>query len=132
MRRRPWTPAVWLVIATLMAVALAPAISHAIELHRGWRWADLCVSPLAREAGTDTQAPRDDARWVHAFQHCGYCALQLPMQSLPRTPGVSFAATARSAELPLPDRPAMPVSPWSRAQPRAPPVDQRRPGWVVL
>ncbi|RTL18228.1 MAG: DUF2946 domain-containing protein [Burkholderiales bacterium] len=121
MNRRHVGLTVWLAVAAFVAAALAPAISHAVSLSRGMRWADLCFSTSAQTPIGAQSDPREDAELTRAFEHCAYCTLHLPVLPMPAAPGASVGQTHATTAPLRRDRRPTPAAPWPRAQPRAPP-----------
>ena len=113
--------ATWMAILAMLASALAPAVSHAVAAWGGSTWQDICRSPDSRVTSGESGERDRLATLDHAFEHCGYCALNLTALELPPTPslalpnGLSDTPPAAFFEAPRP------LFAWSSAQPRAPP-----------
>ncbi len=128
-RLRPWT---WLALWAVLAMALLPAVSHALSFARGdgGAWAEVCtpqgpkrVAIDAEGKMVDTVVADADALSATHLQHCPLCALQSDAPPLP-------PAVAAPLFLPLAsDSPPAAflhaphtLHAWRSAQPRGPPA----------
>jgi hypothetical protein len=123
--RRHLRPATWLALAALWALALLPAVSHALAAQRGDAWAAVCTTQglqrvaLSAAAGDGQPQP---AGPVSHWEHCPLCqaAQAAPLPPAPAELGLQpVLAVARVA--PPAARVARGDPLWSRAPARAPP-----------
>lgn len=115
----------WLALVAVLALALVPAVSHALAFARGDApaWAEVCTTQGLQRLALD--APdRVPATTGPQLEHCPLCKLGSDDVGAPPR-----AASARVE--PLPAGPLVPMCfgqaprtlwAWSAAQPRAPPT----------
>jgi len=122
--RRRLRPLSWLALVAMLALALAPTLSHALALARGGSaWAEVCTPQGARLVALgDVASEPAPGQAVSHLENCPFCALSSAGLAPPP------AAPARLA-LPLAGNEAPPLflhgprtlHAWRSAQPRAPP-----------
>ena len=115
----------WLALVAVLALALMPAVSHALAFARGetTAWTEVCTTQGLQRVALDAPdgAP---ATTGQPLDHCPFCKLGSDDAGAP-PPAASGGAD------PLPPGPLMPTRfgqaprtlwAWSAAQPRAPPT----------
>jgi hypothetical protein len=125
--RRHISPALWLALAAVLALALLPTLSHARAAAAGTTaWAEICTPQGTKlvatfagdQAGDETPLP---AAAVH-LEHCPLCALSAQAVMLPPA-----APRAQPPALPAHAVPRLflqaprTLFAWAPAQPRGPP-----------
>lgn len=118
----------WLACCAILLGALAPAISHAVQLDVPDGWTEICSvtgAKLVRIADGETRAkpgPADSG--LHVYSHCPYCALHVDALGLPPVAPALPALLPLNFEVPelflLAPRT---LHAWATAQPRAPPLN---------
>ena len=107
------------------AMALAPAISHALASKNGASWTEVCTSAGAKwiNAGGDTSDESPVPSGAHPLEHCPYCSLHANAIAVPTAPAAAVPVLLPAHDLPI----AFLAAPrtlhaWVSAQPRAPPL----------
>jgi hypothetical protein len=114
--------AAWLAFCAILFAALAPSVSHALASARGELMVEIC-SP-AGSRFVDVNAAQTDAPAAAAhFEHCPFCSTQGDMPAALPSTGFSIPLADSMPRLPrLFFQSPRPLSIWSPAQSRAPPV----------
>lgn len=115
----------WLALVAVLALALMPAVSHALAFARGdtTAWAEVCTTQGLQRVALDAPdgAP---ATTVQQPEHCPFCKLGSDEVGAPPSAASGLAEPLPPGPL-LPSRfgpaPRTPFA-WSAAQPRAPPA----------
>jgi len=121
--RRQLRRVTWIALTAMLALALMPALSHALSFARGVPSAlsEVCTPQGAKLVAPTEQAPEPAAPLAH-LDHCPFCALQAAV-GLPPAPAQSVAALGLThAVPPLFLAAPRPLFAWAAAQPRAPPA----------
>lgn len=116
----------WLALVAILLMALAPVLSHALQVRGAATWSEVCTAQGARWVDVDgalVGAPADTHTTpAQVFDHCPWCSLHSGDALLPRLP----AAVALPAGVDTVPRLFL-AAPrtlfaWLAAQPRGPPV----------
>jgi Protein of unknown function (DUF2946) len=121
--RRLFRQATWLALVAILALALAPTVSHALAASGpGNPWAEICSDAGGTTpVGVDSGAPGGTATHLG---HCPLCGPSAQALSLPSPEAASFSVPAGrdAAVAALPRVPLARPLPWSPPQPGAPPA----------
>jgi hypothetical protein len=115
----------WLALVAVLALALMPAVSHALAFARGdvTAWAEVCTTQGLQRVALDAQDGAPATTGQH-LDHCPFCKLGSDDAGAPPPAASDLAG-------PMPPGPLVPMwlrqAPrtqfaWSAAQPRAPPT----------
>lgn len=110
----------WIAAFAILAAALAPALSQALQSGGPDAWAAICSSTGAKGAG-----PSQDGQGAPkmAMEHCPYCSWHAPVLGLPPAPLQPHLVVTGFQPLPTRFAQAPRTSHvWATAQPRAPPL----------
>lgn len=107
---------IWIAFLAILFSALAPTVSHALAAANPIANLQMCTA----DGGDGTKAPAD---LKHGMVHCAFCTIHGGDDGLLSPPAVTLAVLAgRDAYPPLFYTAPHPLSAWSVANPRAPPV----------
>jgi hypothetical protein len=109
----------WIALFAMLAMALAPTVSHALAAEQA-PWSAVCSamgSTPSAPMADPTQAPIQ----AH-LDHCPFCALQGATPALPSAPTPWLPGELSQPMPALYWRAPHPLFAWCAAQPRAPPV----------
>jgi hypothetical protein len=113
----------WLAVVAMLALALMPGLSHALNSARGQSpFADICSAQGLRgvASGERPDGPSSPEAIGH-LEHCPFCHLGSPSLGMPPAPLV-MAGPQGAPQLPRLFLAApRPLFAWLAAQPRAPP-----------
>jgi hypothetical protein len=122
--RRRLKPLTWLALVAMLALALVPAVSHALAFAQGGKsaWAEICTPQgmkVVAQLADDEGAP---ATGAGLLEHCPFCTPAASALGMPPAPAAVQTISEAGIELP----PLFFQAPrtsfaWAAAQPRAPP-----------
>jgi Protein of unknown function (DUF2946) len=120
--RRLFRQAAWLALVAILALALAPTVSHALASSGpGDPWAEICTDVGGRTLVADADGTGADRAVQQG--HCPLCAPSAQALALPSSGTASRSVPpGREAAGALPKTPLARAWPWSPSQPGAPPA----------
>lgn len=121
-------PFAWIALVAVLAMALAPTLSHALAFVRGDAgvWAEVCTPQGMRLVVVDAASAVSEPAPVRAdahIEHCPFCALGADAPGLPPAAPVALPQPLLPAFMPplFLHAPYTPYA-WRSAQPRGPPA----------
>ncbi|RVU49034.1 DUF2946 domain-containing protein [Rubrivivax rivuli] len=126
MHRRHLRPLTWLALWAVLAMALLPAVSHALSFARGdgGAWAEVCTPQGMRWVlveAPDGPAPSSLPTATGHLEHCSLCTLSAGAAAPPPALPVLLALSLAAFEPPLFLHAPRTLFAWRTAQPRGPP-----------
>lgn len=120
--RRLFRQAAWLALVAILALAVAPTVSHALAASGpGNPWAEICTDVGGRTLVAD--ADSNGADGAAQPGHCPLCGPSAQALPLPSSGTASLSVPrGRDAAAERPKAPLARAWPWSPSQPGAPPA----------
>jgi|JI10StandDraft_1071094.scaffolds.fasta_scaffold145131_2 hypothetical protein len=111
-------------MATLLLLALAPVLSHALQRQADDHLVEVCTAQGARwvEVDSDSAGAGTSSAPGHLFEHCPACTLHATDVGMPPAPLVLAMPMAQAAVPHLFLAAPRTLHAWLAAQPRAPPA----------